>query len=149
MFLLLGFPSACRQFLPSVFFSIGFFSWALIPRCLCCVSSSVFVELKALFFFFYPLPAYLCFFSCFLLTFCKAQSKLCSSKLLLLHCTDPSSSLLSWAYVTHYNKCPAAAERLCPLFAIAQACSLSCASSVTHLTPLLAVSGINQKTILF
>lgn len=51
MFLLLGFPSACRQFLPSVFSALDFFSWALIPRCLCCVSSSVFVELKAFFLF--------------------------------------------------------------------------------------------------
>lgn len=66
-FLLFGFPSACRSFLPSVFFIIGFSSWALIPRCLCCVSSSVFVELKAFFLFLNPLPAYLWFFFFFFL----------------------------------------------------------------------------------
>lgn len=34
--------------------------------------------------------------------FFKAQSKLCSSKTLPFHPVDPSSSLVSWADVTHY-----------------------------------------------
>lgn len=42
-----------------LFFNTGFSSWALIPRCLCCVSSSVSVELLV---FLNPLPACLCFF---------------------------------------------------------------------------------------
>lgn len=128
-----------------VFFSIGFCSWAQVPWCLCCVSSSGFVELKSLFFF---IPNSLSsLFFCFSLTFCKAWSKLCSSKLLPFHSTDPSSSLLSWAYVTTSGLLLLEGW-LCPLLATTQSCSFSCATSHTHLTVLLAVSGIYRKAIL-
>lgn len=129
-----------------LFFNTGFSSWALIPRCLCCCLP---LFLWNFFFFFKSLTSLSLLFSCFSLTCCKGQSKLCSSKLLLLHCTDPSSSMLSCAYVTHYNKCLATAERLHSLFATAHACFFTWATSVTHLTPLLAILRINQKTILF
>lgn len=135
----------CLLFL---FFNIGFSSCALIANHLCCVSSSVSVELN-FFFFLNPLPAYLCFFPASHWRAVKHWANLVPQNYfsLLYRPFLLTAVLCLCAYVTH--KCPAAAERLHPLFATAQSCSFSWATSVTHLTPLFAIWRINQKTILF
>lgn len=77
-FLLLGFPSVCRSFLPSgVFFQHWFPSWALVPRWLCCVSFSCFCATESFLFFISIIPLAACLlFPCFSVTFHTAQSKL-------------------------------------------------------------------------
>ena len=57
LFYFLIFLLPADRFCLLFFFSIGFSTWALIPMCLCCVRN------WRLFFSFYPLATYLCFFS--------------------------------------------------------------------------------------